>query len=178
MNRSIEDEITKLLEEGFPEPPEKDLHIDESGPNEKSYQAAMAAIAHLAVNVNDKQHRETMLYLVESRLLSGGSLAIAERAWLLYVLSKLDDMPHESKGHPIQGNARIELMLSLIGFLLKDEIESPKSKVTHRLERASQALAKSYEALRAVYYSNGFKQLRQNLADRGNIPRVLNRMKE
>jgi hypothetical protein len=132
--------------------------------------------AHDAVNVNDRRHRDWMRDSVCSTLLHGGTLDVAERAWLIYVLSKMKDMPHESKGRAIKGNERIEFMLQLIGFIEYEERKAGKYKpgdVTKRLHDAAEHFGKGFESVNAMYKSKAFKRLRKNLSDRGNIERAL-----
>lgn len=165
-------EIARLFVAGFPKP-DQIPHPPDGLPD------YLQLMAHEAVNVNDRRHRDSIRDSVCSTLLHGGALDVAERAWLIYVLSRLKDMPHESKGRAIRGNERILFMLQLIGFIEDDERKAGKYKrgdVTRRLEAAAAHFGNGrdyYETVCAMYKSKAFKRLRKNLADRGNIERAL-----
>lgn len=162
-------QIAHLFVAGFPKPDQL-LEPPDGMPEYLQH------MAHEAVNVNDRRHRDGMRDSVCSTLLHGGPLDVAERAWLIYVLSKLKDLPHESKGRAIRGNERIEFMLQLIGFIESEERKAGKYKpgdVTKRLHDASEHFGKGFETVNAMYKSKAFKRLRKSLADRGNIERAL-----
>lgn len=161
--------IAQLFVAGFPKP----AQIPDPPDGLSDY---MQLMAHEAVNVNDRRHRDGLRDSVCSTLLHGGTLDIAERAWLIYVLSKLKELPHESKGRAIKGNERIEFMLQLIGFIEHEERKAGKYKpgdVTKRLHDAAEHFGKGFESVNAIYKSKAFKQLRKSLADRGNIESAL-----
>lgn len=162
-------QIAHLFVAGFPKPEQISVPPD-------GFADGLQLMVHEAVNVNDRMHRDSMRDIVCTTLLHGGPLEVAERAWLIYVLSKFKDMPHESKGRAIQGNERNEFMLQLIGFIEDEERKAGKYKrgeVTKRLHDAAEHFGKSYESVNAMYKSKEFKRLRKNLADRGNIERAL-----
>lgn len=162
-------EIAQLFVAGFPKP--------EQIPNPPGgWPEYFQFMAHEAVNVNDRRHRDEMRDRVYATLLHGGALNVAERAWLIYVLSKLKELPHESKGRAIKGNERIEFMLQLIGFIEYEERKAGEYKpgdVTKRLHDAAEHFGKGFETVNAMYKSKAFKRLRKNLAERGNIERAL-----
>ncbi len=162
-------EIARLFVAGFPKPEQiADLPY--------GFKDALQLMAHEAVNVNDRRHRDDMRDRMCALLLHGGALEIAERAWLIYVLSRLRDLPHESRGRAIQGDERIKFMLQLIGFIEDDERKAGKNKrgdVTKRLHSAAEHFRKSFDSVNAMYKSTAFKRLRKSLTDRGNIERAL-----
>lgn len=162
-------EIAQLFVAGFPKP--------EQIPNPPGgWPEYFQFMAHEAVNVNDRRHRDEMRDRVCTTLLHGGALNVAERAWLIYVLSRLKELPHESKGRAIKGNERIEFMLQLIGFIEYEERKAGEYKpgdVTKRLHDAAEHFGKGFETVNAMYKSKAFKRLRKNLAERGNIERAL-----
>ena len=173
MKKDLLFEVNRLLSEGFPMPDEKRLDFS-NGPTESALSAALESAAHLAVNVNDKRHRDVMLTHVQASLLCGGDLSAAERAWLFYVLNKLDDIPCECKnGRPIDGNEEALFRMTLVAFVIDDEIKNPDRKrgyVTRRLKRASEALKKSYETVRKMYYAKSFNPLLKRMKERGFNP--------
>ena len=166
--------IAQFFVDGFPKPAGAD---DPYVPSERAdWEEVTQSVAHAAVNINDKYHRENMRDAVTTNLLHSGALSLAERAWLIYVLSKLKELPHESKGRAIKGNERIEFMLQLIGFIEADERKAGKYKpgdVTKRLHDAAEHFGKGFDSVNAMYKSKAFKRLRKNLSDRGNIERAL-----
>ncbi len=166
--------IAQFFVAGFPKPVGADApYVPGEG---EDWEKVMQGAAHAAVNINDKSHRENMRDAVTTSLLHRGALSLAERAWLIYVLSRLKDLPHDSKGRSIRGNERIEFMLQLIGFIEDDERKAGKYKpgdVTRRLHSAAEHFHKGYETVAAMYKSKEFKRLRKSLANRGIIERAL-----
>ncbi len=167
------DRVKFLLEEKFPEAPESDLEISEEGPTEDQVALALEMMAHTAVHVNDKYHRDTMRWLVCKNLEMGGMLCAAERAWLLYVLRKLKDVPHASRGRAILGQEENDLKINLIAFLHKDKIEIPDSAMDERLRRAAENLnckcAHGYSTVRKMYYSKSYRYFVKMLQEAGHI---------
>ncbi len=162
-------QIAHLFVAGFPKP-------DQIPGTPDGLPDYLQLLAHEAVNVNDRRHRDEIRDHVCSALLHGVALNVAERAWLIYVLSKLKDLPHESRGRAIQSNERIVFMLQLIGFIEDDERKAGKYKrgdVTRRLHSAADHFGKSYDSVNVMYKSKEFKRLRKNLANRGIIERAL-----
>ena len=166
--------IKFLLEQNFPEVLESDIEALGEGFTGAHEALLMEIEAHRAVHVNDKRHRDAMLTHVQDSLLCGGCLSAAERAWLVYVLNKLDDMPCECKnGRPIDGNEEVLNRLALIAFIIDDEMKNPdkgRGHITARLKRAADKLSKSYEAVRKVYYSKGFGRWLEVMKERGFNP--------
>lgn len=167
-----EEVIEAIIRDGFPMPkgypPAADLPLDVYGEIE------MGAAAHRAVNSNDKSVRDFMRMSVIERLRSKVTLSNAEIAWLIYVLSNLRDMPCECRnGRPVDIRAEFLFRMELAAFIIKDETVNAKKErgyVVARLNRAASCLAKSYEAVRAVYYSRSFKTTLENVRRRGLNP--------
>lgn len=160
--------IYEIIRDGFPKPtgsvpsfPNFHHHDEIDGFDHWS---------HEAVNVNDPSNRETMRGFVIHHLLHGFELPLSARAWLIYVLEELVDIPHRSKGAPIQGRQKTEFLMKLVGFLDEDYLRSPNSKVTERLKLASTQLCVSYEKVRQVYYSKQLTNFRGFLKNRRNNP--------
>ena len=181
MSSDSREEVERILNDGFADREDELNRLDMFGP--KGYDHILSDDcwgvfsehqAHLAVHVNDIRHRGAMRETVITRLLCGNSLYPADRAWLIYVLGKLDDIPCESKnGHPIDGDGEIFLKMKLAAFLIDDEIKNPGTKrgyIKARLNRAADAICKSYEVVRKIYYDDSFKKLLENLKERGFNP--------
>lgn len=166
------DAIHNLLRQGFPQP---DDFPEIGDPCPENFgDLLMQGAAYAAVNVNDKRHRDDMRMFVIEHLLAGSPLTIAERAWIIYVLSALGDMPHESKGAPMRGDDLAMFRCTLACFVVGDERSNPGRKVTERLRAAAEILSASYEKVRAAYYAKDFRPMCTRLEDRGIIDRVLN----
>ena len=163
--------IKFLLENKFPEVRESDFETGNGGFSEANAALAMESLAHNAVHVNDKKHRDTMRDLVCSGLAFGGELTAADRAWLIYIISKPEDMRHESKGRATRSDDKFELTVQLIGFMHWDGNKYPNSAVDDRLKRAAEGVCSkhshSYSTLKALYYSDDYKKLNNYVLKRG-----------
>jgi len=117
-----------------------------------------------------------MRYRIASSLLFGFPLMSSDKAWLIYLLDRIEDAPCEcNNGRSIDGNGEALNRLALVAFIINDEIEYPDKKrgyVTQRLNRASLALCKSYESVRKMYYSKSFRPLLERMKERGFNPGV------
>ena len=163
--------IKFLLEQNFPEVPESDIEALGEGFTGAHEALLMEIKAHRAVHVNDKQHRDSMRYLVCDRLSLGSELTAAECAWLIFNLSKQDDVRHESKGRATNSYGRFDLTYELIGFMYRDGVAYPEGSIVDRLFRASQNLVSrqphSFSTLRALYYSEAYKSAERYVRKRG-----------
>lgn len=160
MDTDSRKEVERILKDGFSDR-EVMPATEENISSDECWGVFFEHLAHLAVHVNDKSHRDTMREMVMTNLLCGVPLCAAERAWLIYVLGKVDDTPSDSKnGRPIDGYGEGLLRGALAAFLIDDEIRNPGTQrgyITSRLNRAASALCKSYEAIRKIYYDDAFK---------------------
>ncbi len=163
--------IKFLFEGKFPEVPKSDIEVLGEGFSEAHEALAMEINAHAAIHLNDKKHRYTMRDLVCDRLSIGADITAAERAWLIYVISKLGDMPHESKGRATRSVDKFELTVQLIGFMHRDSNEYPNSAVDDSLKRAAEDICSkhshSYSTLKTLYYSDAYKKLNKYVLLRG-----------
>lgn len=169
MSDKSRDEVIRLIVDKFPAVPEEEMAIAPKGPSEDAYSAFMKHLAHLAIHENDKRNRDSMADCVRTKLFSGEALSVGERAWLLYVLAKLPDMPHEAKGRAIRSEERMQLILQLIGFINSESVKNRAKTVTKRLDLAASEFRKSYETIRALYYSASYKNLSKYYSERGII---------
>lgn len=181
MSTDTQDEIERIIRQGFPDRPEVNAPFDFNSDADKAqilseeFGAASAEHqAHLAVHKNDKWHRDLMRHTVAEKIRLGVSLYPAEQAWLVYLLGKIEDAPCEcNNGRPIEGNEDALFRLALVAFILDDEIKNPDKKrgyVTMRLKRAANALSKSYEVVRKTYYAKSFHPLLERMKARGFNP--------
>ena len=171
----IDKRVIDLLREGFPMPP--DVPYESSMRFEDLAEIGMQARAHEAVNLNDKSIRAEMVLTVCENLMAGCALTVAERAWLIYVLNRLKDVPHKSRGRRlIQRDQRLEFLMHLIGFIEQDKRQSKNQKrgaVTERLHKAADHFCKSFDVIEKAYKSKEYRNLRKNLLERGFIDRAL-----
>lgn len=179
MDTDSRKEVERILQDGFSDR-EAMPATEENISSDECWGVFFEHLAHLAVHENDKRHRDRMRETLMTKLLCGGSLSPAERAWLIYVLGNLDDVPCECKnGRPIDGAGENFLRLALAAFWIDDEIRNPGTKrghVTARLNRAASALCKSYETVRKMYYGdNPVRDLIPCLKKRGFNPLGKNR---
>lgn len=149
-------EVLKLLNNGFTEPSSSEIE------NSEVDDALARLTAYYAVHEYEPEYRVQMALSVAEKLLSGDSLLVPERAWLLYILRKIgpEKLPNEHRGRaPISSLDKLAMMCRLGEIMNDQEINDPKSKVTDRIEKAALTLNKSYESLRALYYSEEYKAL-------------------
>lgn len=158
--------IQHLIRAKFPCPTrawgERTKWLESASEAEKTEEYYLS-LAHMAVNSNDKDYREIMGSHMIGRLTAGEELPIAARAWLIYVLSNLNDFPHEGRGAPAKGRQFLERQTDLARFMAEHREQHPKCKVTERLQAAASHMNLSYETVRSIYYSNGYKQIVKSL---------------
>lgn len=162
MNDDDQWKIQELIKNGFPE--QAWAMPGEVGHDPAAlYENEAGDLAHLAVNSNDKTCREVMRSSVTDVLFNGGQLPVAARAWLIFVLANLKDLPHNGKGRPKDGLAELQTLLRLLKFVEDDEETFPSKAIQVRIEDAAKMFNKSYESIRAIYYSDRFKKMRLSL---------------
>ncbi|MBP6710382.1 MAG: hypothetical protein KA150_03955 [Propionivibrio sp.] len=182
MDTDSRKEVERILKDGFSDR-EVMPATEENIFSDECWSVYFEHLAHLAVHVNDKSHRDTMREVVTTHLLCGAPLCAAERAWLIYVIGKVDDTPSESNnGRPIDGYGERLLRGALAVFLIDDEIRNPGTKrgyITARLNRAASTLCKSYESIRKIYYDASFKVYLNRRKERGfNLPGKIRKIGE
>ena len=180
MSANMREEIERILVQGFPDRPEVDVPFDffSDAGKERLLSDEFGAEcternAHRAVHVNDKCHRDSMRQTVSDKLLLGSPLYPADRAWIIYVLAKLKDMPHEAKGRATRSDEKRELALDLIAFMQNDRRVNPGRSIDQRLHHASVELnskkPQSYSTLKNLYHSNLYKMLVKWYRGRGLV---------
>lgn len=149
-------EILDLLKQGFNAP-----KIDFDQIHDVNYEYSQL-MASYAVNEHDPEFRFQMSNEVVLKLLSGNPLLVPERAWLIYILNKIGagNLPNEARGRAPNSSLDNLAMMCRLGRIMADlENSSPDMKTTKRLEKASETLNKSFETIRALYYSEKYKAL-------------------
>ncbi len=162
MNKDSQ-EVIRLLNSKLKQP---DMPGDRIGSIDYDLASLMASNA---VNERDPEHRVEMVHAVAQKLVDGSPLLIPERAWLLYVLAKIgaENLPNECKGRsPIFAMDHLVEMCQLGAAMLAEEPRHPKNK-TKQLVAVAGRLGKSYESVRAMYYSGPYKSFsKSQLFDR------------
>lgn len=161
--------VLKLLEAGFPKPDLPD-QPELSGFQFDTEERLASRKAHDAVHEGDPEFRAQMVMEVAEKLISGTPLLVPERAWLLYVLKTIgyNCLPNEHRGRaPIPVFERVASMYRLGVAMIEERIASPEATVTEGLRKSAAHLGKSYESVRALYYSAAYKRL----AERGAFER-------
>ena len=166
-------QIQLMISRGFPAPPATPpLQGETTREQRQAHHDAEAAtffdrLAHRAVNSNQKRDRDWMRSYATDFLLHGKPLPIAMRAWLLYVLGNVEDMPHaamDDPGRPPDDYQRLCDLNHLANFLAKRHNGKCPSKLTSiDKDAAVHELCMSASAVRKLFDCEDFKTLVANL---------------
>lgn len=157
--------IQSMIAAGFPKPPEIPPLPPEATKEQRQHKYDLEVaqffdgLAHRAVNVNEKRGRDWMKLYAIDWLLHNRPLPSALRAWLIYVLGAMDDLPHKSKGAPVKGFDSLVFKNQLASYIAKTGHPIPRGHTEKRLRAAADHLCTSYETVRAAFYDKDFKGL-------------------
>lgn len=126
-----------------------------------AYNHQLQGWAHAAVYGTDLFFQDLLRDYALMHLHAGDNIPLPIRAWIAYVLRKLDKLPRERTGGTFDRVGHSMFWSALAGICQ----ESPPGElVTDMLRRAAGELHTSYEKVRAFYYSDTFRMPRQEFS--------------
>jgi hypothetical protein len=171
--------IIQILEDEFPQPADLPTVLTGGGSIEarmERHEQIMqlstdperffATMAHSATHVNDKEWRDRIKTVAINLLASGSELPPSARAWLIFVLSNLDDVPHfamGSKGKPVAPFKRVRDIFDLAKFLAdRHGGKCPEQLSSIDQDAALISLHMSASKVRKLFDSDEFKKTVEN----------------